>query len=190
MWIFRTGKNGRTKAPEPESRRDGQVPGQAEAGAAQQALAEEPEGCRRRIMKIKNWRRYLSVPTGNRSAAIRRETPWVRERPKPGVQAAWAMEPAAARVQTAQARKRPGPEGGQQPSRAMGARPRGPEERPGNWSGRYQLRHRGGISSGGRLQHYFRLGGVKRAGKGEHRRRQIPAHGHSVAITRAIKNVR
>ena len=108
MWIFRTGKNGRTKAPEPESRRDGQVPGQAEAGAAQQALAEEPEGCRRRIMKIKNWRRYLSVPTGNRSAAIRRETPWVRERPKPGVQAAWAMEPAAARVQTAQARKRPG----------------------------------------------------------------------------------
>lgn len=33
---------------------------------------------------------------------------WVRERPKPGVQAAWAMEPAAARVQTAQARKRPG----------------------------------------------------------------------------------
>ena len=88
MWIFRTGKNGRTKAPEPESRRDGQVPGQAEAGAAQQALAEEPEGCRRRIMRTGSWRRFLSVPTGNRSAAIRRETPWVRERPKPGVQAA------------------------------------------------------------------------------------------------------
>ena len=106
VWIFRTGKNGRTKAPEPESRRDGQVPGQAEAGAAQQALAEEPEGCRHRIMKIKNWRRYLSVPTGNRSAAIRRETPWVRERPKPGVQAARATGLAVGRGQTDQAGRR------------------------------------------------------------------------------------
>ncbi len=84
MWICQTGKNGRTEDPEPESRRDGQVPGQAEAGAARQALAEVPGGFRRRIMRTGSWRRSLSVPTGNRSAAIRREMPWARERPETG----------------------------------------------------------------------------------------------------------
>ena len=97
--------HGRTEDPEPESRRDGQVPGQAEAGAARQALAEVPGGFRRRIMRTGSWRRSLSVPTGNRSAAIRREMPWARERPETGVQAARAIGQAAGRVQTAQARK-------------------------------------------------------------------------------------
>ena len=106
MWICQTGKNGRTEDPEPESRRDGQVPGQAEAGAARQALAEVAGGFRRRIMRTGSWRRSLSVPTGNRSAAIRREMPWARERPETGVQAARAIGQAAGRVQTAQARKR------------------------------------------------------------------------------------
>lgn len=87
MWIFRTGKNGRTKAPEPESRRDGQVRGRRRPEQRSRHWRRSPEGCRRRIMRTGSWRRFLSVPTGNRSAAIRRETPWVRERPKPGVQA-------------------------------------------------------------------------------------------------------
>ena len=80
----------------------------AGAGGGRSSAAGTGEGCRRRIMRTGSWRRFLSVPTGNRSAAIRREMPWARERPEAGVQASRVMEPAAARVQTAQARKRPG----------------------------------------------------------------------------------
>ena len=98
-------------------------------GTYVKALAEEPEGCRRRIMRTGSWRRFLSVPTGNRSAAIRRETPWVRERPKPGVQAARATGLAVGRGQTDQAGRRmwDGPGHREQPGRTE--KPAGEQKR-------------------------------------------------------------
>lgn len=149
-------------------------------------MAGVPEDFQRRIMRIRSWRRSLSVPTENRSAAIRREMPWARERTETGVQTSRATGQAAARIQTAQVRAQAGPgqRAGQRPSRAIGTRPRGPEKQPGNRSGRHRFRTgcRGRISFSRRLQHYFRLGGAERAGKGEHRRSQIPAHGYSVQL--------
>lgn len=101
---LRTGKNGMMADTEPESRRYGQAPGQAEAGAEQRIMAGVPEDFQRRIMRIRSWRRSLSVPTENRSAAIRREMPWARERTETGVQTSRATGQAAARIQTAQVR--------------------------------------------------------------------------------------